>query len=254
MDETPKPRLQDYQILAKIGSGGFGDVFKVMYNFDKQHYALKKIALQHDNRRQISREVACFSRLNHENVVRYYSAWIELNDSEDHDSESDEEKEETSEKDSPLKEEDELRLTSNGFSMSYVVFQTSTSQQQDEVDDDAESVISERRDSSGDKNSKIMHLYIQMELCEGNTLRDAIKSHSFLENDLRKRRLFKEIVKGLAYIHEQGIIHRDLNPRNIFLDSRDHVKIGDFGLAMTKMKDSEHQPSAHKPLRPRNAQ
>lgn len=44
-------------------------------------------------------------------------------------------------------------------------------------------------------------------------------------------RLFREIVEGLSHIHQQGMIHRDLKPVNIFLDSNDHVKIGDFGLA-----------------------
>lgn len=40
---------------------------------------------------------------------------------------------------------------------------------------------------------------------------------------------------GLAHIHQQGMIHRDLKPVNIFLDLNDHVKIGDFGLATTNL-------------------
>jgi eukaryotic translation initiation factor 2-alpha kinase 4 len=47
-------------------------------------------------------------------------------------------------------------------------------------------------------------------------------------------RLFREIVEGLAHIHQQGMIHRDLKPVNVFLDIQDNVKIGDFGLATTK--------------------
>lgn len=42
--------------------------------------------------------------------------------------------------------------------------------------------------------------------------------------------LFRQIVEGLAHIHGQGIIHRDLTPNNIFFDARNDIKIGDFGL------------------------
>lgn len=42
--------------------------------------------------------------------------------------------------------------------------------------------------------------------------------------------LSRQIVEGLAHIHGQGIIHRDLTPNNIFFDARNDIKIGDFGL------------------------
>lgn len=82
---------------------------------------------------------------------------------------------------------------------------------------------------------EVQFMYIQMEFCEKSTLRTAIDNGLHCEED-RLWRLFREIVEGLAHIHQQGMIHRDLKPVNIFLDSNDHVKIGDFGLATTSMR------------------
>lgn len=65
--------------------------------------------------------------------------------------------------------------------------------------------------------------------------RQAINNGLYLEDD-RMWRLFREMVNGLDYIHKQGLIHRDLKPGNVFLDSTDHVKIGDFGLATAAIK------------------
>lgn len=39
-------------------------------------------------------------------------------------------------------------------------------------------------------------------------------------------------MEGLAHVHSQGILHRDLTPSNIFFDVRNDIKIGDFGLGM----------------------
>lgn len=72
-----------------------------------------------------------------------------------------------------------------------------------------------------------------MEFCEKSTLRSAIDYGLYQDID-RVWRLFREIVEGLQHIHDQGVIHRDLKPVNIFLDSNDQVKIGDFGLATVK--------------------
>lgn len=78
-----------------------------------------------------------------------------------------------------------------------------------------------------------------MEYCEKKTLRTAIDNHLYNEED-RMWRLFREIVNGISYIHHQGFIHRDLKPANIFLDRKDHVKIGDFGLA-TEILSTQYQ-------------
>ncbi|KAK6930573.1 RWD domain, partial [Dillenia turbinata] len=72
------------------------------------------------------------------------------------------------------------------------------------------------------------YLYIQMEYCP-RTLGQDFESYEF-DKEMAWH-LFRQIVEGLVHIHGQGIIHRDLTPSNIFFDSRNDIKIGDFGLA-----------------------
>ena len=41
------------------------------------------------------------------------------------------------------------------------------------------------------------------------------------------------VAKGLAFAHEQGVVHRDLKPGNVWLSADGSAKIGDFGLAVS---------------------
>ncbi|KIP05266.1 hypothetical protein PHLGIDRAFT_162143 [Phlebiopsis gigantea 11061_1 CR5-6] len=40
-----------------------------------------------------------------------------------------------------------------------------------------------------------------------------------------------EILLGLSYLHEMGIIHADLHPSNILVDDAEHIQLIDFGLS-----------------------
>ncbi|XP_053401200.1 eukaryotic translation initiation factor 2-alpha kinase 1-like [Mercenaria mercenaria] len=86
---------------------------------------------------------------------------------------------------------------------------------------------------------KTVTLYIQMELCSV-TLKEWMQKRNekcHCEKDLipytdKNMIIFRQILKAVEYIHSQGVIHRDLKPRNIFLREEGlHVKVGDFGLA-----------------------
>ena len=81
------------------------------------------------------------------------------------------------------------------------------------------------------EEAKTSTMYIQMEYCDQNTLRQMINNLDLPSKLDDMWRIFRSILDGLKYIHEQGITHRDLKPENIFLDSDNNPKIGDFGLA-----------------------
>lgn len=50
-----------------------------------------------------------------------------------------------------------------------------------------------------------------------------------------------ELCRGLAAAHQQGLIHRDLKPKNVMLDSAGLVRITDFGLARRTLRNDLHE-------------
>jgi serine/threonine protein kinase len=73
-------------------------------------------------------------------------------------------------------------------------------------------------------------VFIIMEYLEGTTLKDMLKN----TNGLPFSKVLDIIIQacfGLEYAHNHSIIHQDINPQNLFVQSDGHVKIIDFGLA-----------------------
>ena len=71
-------------------------------------------------------------------------------------------------------------------------------------------------------------IWIVTELCSGGELFDYLAEKSRLAED-EARVLFGQLCLAVYYLHEKGIVHRDLKLENVLLDERCRVKLGDFG-------------------------
>lgn len=174
IEELNKFRLNDdsvekqYKVIENLGEGGYGAVFKVQHKFDSNFYAIKIIPLQKsddkDEIMELTKEIEILSKLDHENIVRYYTS-CKLKDCDD-------------------------------------VF-----------------------------GKEDVYFCIQMQYCKKTlrTFNDNFISAQETEKQRLLLKIFKQILDGLKYIHDNGIMHRDLNPNNIFLTESEIIKIGDFG-------------------------
>ncbi len=97
--------------------------------------------------------------------------------------------------------------------------------------------------------------YLVMEYLEGKTLLDRLHKEGALEIE-QAIPILESIASAIDYAHRRGILHRDLNLKNIFLvkDSSDRVqvKILDFGLArmIAEHPQKEERIIPKKPRRP----
>lgn len=68
--------------------------------------------------------------------------------------------------------------------------------------------------------------YLVVDLMNGGDLRFHISRKTFTEDAVRF--WIAELGCALRYIHKQGIVHRDVKPDNVLLDSEGHIHLADF--------------------------
>ncbi|MBE2183497.1 MAG: protein kinase [Anaerolineae bacterium] len=147
--------LKGYEFRERIGTGGFGAVYRAHQTAIGREVAIKMILPKYANHpdfiRQFEVEARVVARLEHPHIVPLYDYW---------------------------------------------------------------------RDPAG--------AYLSMRLLRSN-LRESVKRDTWKLTDVA--RLLDQIASALVLVHREGIVHRDIHPRNILLDEDRNAYLSDFGIA-----------------------
>jgi serine/threonine-protein kinase len=82
-------------------------------------------------------------------------------------------------------------------------------------------------------------LYLAMEMLRGRSLHHLERAEGALSPD-RVLNIIDQVAEALGEAHQNGIIHRDMKPENIFVERRgdeDYIKVLDFGIAKIRTDD-----------------
>ena len=82
--------------------------------------------------------------------------------------------------------------------------------------------------------------YLTMELLEGESLARIMDQHGFRPLPFNQGlSILRGVCRGLQHAHEQGIVHADIKPGNIFICAGDQPKLLDFGIARITRRDDQ---------------
>jgi serine/threonine protein kinase len=260
--------LSDYNEIKKLGEGAFGQVFLVNNRLDGAKYAIKKIHIDNKNREYIENvltEIQILAQLSHKHIVRYFTAWCELGDNthgthdmqmpdgttslllEDVLSSASSTSAKTTD-DTESEKEGEISKQSHktefldldnleGFELD---LHTTDITKASTVDYDVSGAsggaggagAGGAGGAGSEDDSKHYIFNIQIEYCKNGNLAQYLEKRNKI-NSVEIINYFIQIIKGVKYLHDFGIIHRDINPRNILIDGTS-IKISDFGLSTFK--------------------
>ncbi|XP_067614670.1 serine/threonine-protein kinase greatwall-like isoform X2 [Eurosta solidaginis] len=85
----------------------------------------------------------------------------------------------------------------------------------------------------------ISYIYLVMDYMVGGDLKSLLTMYGYFDESVA-RFYVAEVALALQYLHEHGIVHRDIKPDNMLLSGTGHVKLTDFGLSkIENRKDLE---------------
>ncbi|XP_063847557.1 eukaryotic translation initiation factor 2-alpha kinase 1-like isoform X2 [Scylla paramamosain] len=258
---------EEYEELEELGHGGFGRVVRARKKLEKVDYAIKVVKMDDMNESSLEEcvpEVRTLATLDHPHVVRYYTAWLQLErwagaTLRELDSDSSGDYTEDSSSDDSVCADPPSGQGGTIPDDDIVVFQdTGPGEAAAQPPSGKHTPGLKRSQTNGQPHSSLLPyqphpvpplrevLYIQMKLY-GKSLRKWMDDRNVSDSLVVESvclKIFRQVLEAVCYIHHRGYIHRDIKPANILftLEGND-VLLGDFGLARL----IAHPPSASSP-------